>query len=186
MWKLERPANRVEFLNESHANLYLEHLLRLEPEARAQRFHARLPEAFAGLHVRAVLSDPRAVIVGYFVDNVLRGAGELLPLARDVARWNGETRPRGLRQLGPAGRTRVAEFALGVERGFRERGIGREIMGAMIREARFLGVRRIEVTCLRDNVAMQRLAARFSAELTRENGNVLGVIERHKDLLDAA
>jgi len=185
MWKLERPANRVEFLNESHANAYLEHLLRLEPEARAQRFHARLPEAFAALHVRAVLSDPRAVIVGYFVDNVLRGAGELLPLARDVARWSAET-PRVPRWRGPAGRMRVAEFALGVERGFRERGIGREIMGAMIQEARFLGVRRIEVTCLRDNVAMQRLAARFSAELTRENGNVLGVIEKHGDLLDAA
>jgi RimJ/RimL family protein N-acetyltransferase len=180
MWKLERPADRTEFLGKSHIDAYRAHLLRLEPEARAERFHASALEAFVALHARAALTDGRRVVIGYFADGVLRGAGELLPVAPAEA-------PGGLsgRDGGVTAAT-LGEFSLSIERDWRGRGIGSAIMGAMIQEARWLGIKRIEVVCLRNNVAMQRLAARFSAELTRENGTVLGIIEKHRDLMDAA
>lgn len=178
MWKLERPANRIEFLGKSDIDAYREHLLRLEPEARAERFHAAAPEAFVALHARAALTDKRRVVIGCFADNVLRGAGELVPVRASTERPAGQDAARADVSLG--------EFALSIERDRRGRGLGSAIMGAMIQEARFLGIRRIEVVCLRNNVAMQRLAARFSAELRRENGTVLGVIEKHRDLMDAA
>lgn len=147
-------ADHIVPLGPEMADLYLEHLMRLDDVARRRRFYVDAQDFHLALHSGAAVSDGR-VCLGYIEDGVIRGAAELL--AGDE--------------------TGMAEAAFSVEADYRRHGIGGLLMTAIIEEARRRGVRRIKVACLPENLAMQRLAARFLAELRREGDNVLGVIE---------
>ena len=60
--------------------LYREHLLRLDAESRRNRFGGAVSDDFLRTYSEpSGLSD--AVIHGFFVEGVLRGAAELRPLA---------------------------------------------------------------------------------------------------------
>src|SRR5205823_8894997 len=62
------------------AERYREHLLRLDPESRRSRFGGAVSDGFILRYSEpSALTD--AVIHGFFVDGVLRGAAELRPLA---------------------------------------------------------------------------------------------------------
>lgn len=147
-------ADRIIPLGPEMADLYFEHLMRLDGEARRRRFYIDAQDFHLALHSGAAVSDGR-VCLGYIQDGVIRGAAELL--AGDEQE--------------------LAEAAFSVEAAYRQRGIGGLLMAAIIKEARRRGVRRIKVACLPENTAMQRLAERFLADLRREGDNVLGVIE---------
>jgi GNAT superfamily N-acetyltransferase len=85
--------------------LYRQHLLRLDPESRRNRFGGAVSDEFVRRY-----SEPSAlrgvIIYGFFVDGVLRGAAELRLLAR-------------------AG---DAEAALSVERAWQSRGVGTALL----------------------------------------------------------
>ena len=109
---------------------------------------------------------PGDVTFGYFVDGVLRGAGEL-------------------RRLGPSGRASPlaawapvpnaeGEFAFSVEAAFRRRGIGHDLMSRLLRAAANRGMGKLTLTCLAQNHAMQSLARGFGADLQFEACNVTG------------
>jgi GNAT superfamily N-acetyltransferase len=136
-------------------DLYFEHLLRLDPEARRRRFHEGVQDFHLALHSGAAVSDGR-VCLGYMEEGIIRGAAELLTSEDDG----------------------LAEAAFSVEASWREKGVGRLLMAAIIDFARTRGITRFKVACLPENIAMQRLAAQFDAELRREGDNILGVIER--------
>lgn len=174
MLELQKLPHHIEFLDAAHIDSYAGHLARLEPGALAMRFFGRsvdrLTDAYIADYAEAAFSDDR-VLVGYFDGMVLRGVGEMRLHHHDG--MNGA-------------RPHIADVSLSVERAWRGRKIGEELMGALILEARHLGIKRIAVACLRDNLPMQRIVTRFAGDLKRENGTVLGIIERHKDLLNAA
>ena len=130
----------------------LAHLLRLDPESRHDRFGMPASDEFLAQYADRVagLDD---LIYGFFVDGELRGAGEL----------------RGLGPSGPE-HWRAAEVAFSVERPWRRLGVGEALMGRMVRAARNRRAATLYMSCLTRNEAMQRLARKFSAELTFEYG----------------
>ena len=155
----QAPANKVRVLRADEGDLYFEHLLRLEPEAQRMRFFGDTPDFHLALHAGAAVSDGR-FCVGYIEDDVIRGAAELLI---------GDGRDPD-HQGAP-------EAAFSVEAPYRSKGVGSLLMGAILSEARRLGVKRIKVACLPENAAMQRLAAHFHADVRREGANILGLID---------
>jgi GNAT superfamily N-acetyltransferase len=87
------------------AELYGQHLLRLDAESRRNRFGGAVSDEFIGRYAESsTLSG--AVIYGFFVDGVLRGAAEL-------------------RLLEHAG---DAEAALSVEKPWQSRGVGTALL----------------------------------------------------------
>lgn len=129
---------------------FREHLLRLDPESRYDRFGMGVSDDFLRQYAdRCLRFDD--VIYGFFVDGVLRGAGELRRLQS----------PRG---------ARFAEAAFSVERPWRRLGVGREFMRRIVRAARNRRAETLYMSCLSRNAAMQSLARQFSAELRFEPG----------------
>src|SRR5215467_13084443 len=80
--------------------LYRQHLLRLDAESRRNRFGGAVSDEFIEHGEPSALGD--AVIYGFFVDGIVRGAAELRLLERP-----GE-----------------AEAALSIERSWQSRGVG--------------------------------------------------------------
>ena len=149
------PQQNIVALAPHQGDLYFEHLLRLDPEARRRRFYEGVQDFHLALHSGAAVSDGR-ICLGYLEEGIIRGAAELLTSEGDS----------------------LAEAAFSVEAGWRKKGVGGLLMAGIIESARAQGVARFTVACLPENTAMQRLAAQFDAELNREGDNILGVIER--------
>jgi GNAT superfamily N-acetyltransferase len=141
-------------LGPADGDLYCEHLLRLDPEDRRFRFFDDPPDYLLALHAGAAVSDGRFVIACESRGEI-RGAGELLPDADDPAR---------------------GELAFSVEREWRRRGLGGAIMGLMLGEARRRGMSHLDLEIMADNLAMQNLVRRFTADLHRSEGNVVATI----------
>jgi GNAT superfamily N-acetyltransferase len=131
--------------------LYRQHLLRLDPESRRNRFGGAVSDEFVRRY-----SEPSAlrgvIIYGFFVDGVLRGAAELRLLAR-------------------AG---DAEAALSVEPSWQSRGVGTALLDRVLLAARNRQVNRLHMLCLAENRRLQQLARKFDAELSFQSGSVMG------------
>jgi RimJ/RimL family protein N-acetyltransferase len=146
---------QVRPLGPTDADRYCNHLLRLDAPSRKMRFFEDVSEFHVLFHAGAALSDGRAV-VGYVENDEVRGACELLETDREH---------------------HLAEAAFSVENDWRCLGIGGLLMAAMIEEARRLGVRRIEMSCLRSNLPMQALAARFTQDVRQVGETTLAVLD---------
>ncbi|MBL8589595.1 MAG: GNAT family N-acetyltransferase [Methylobacteriaceae bacterium] len=139
LWPPDAPALR-------------DHLLRLDADSRYDRFAMAVSNEFIiGYAERCFGFDD--IIYGFFVDGVLRGAGEL----RRVAGSDG-----------PSGFANLAEAAFSVERPWRRRGVGAELMARIVRAARNRRAETLYMSCLARNQAMRALARKFSAELRFE------------------
>ncbi|MFC0241877.1 GNAT family N-acetyltransferase [Rhodopseudomonas telluris] len=145
----------VRALGPADTDRYCNHLTRLDADARRMRFFADVSDFHVLFHAGAALSDGR-VAIGYVEDNEIRGACELLTSTDD---------PHG------------AEAAFSVEQDWRCRGIGGLLMTAMIDAARQRGVQRIELQCLKTNLPMQALAARFTSDLRQIGDTTLAVLD---------
>ncbi|WP_184256611.1 GNAT family N-acetyltransferase [Rhodopseudomonas rhenobacensis] len=148
------PGGCVVRLGPADADRYSDHLMRLDQAARRMRFFDDVPDFQVLLHAGAALADGR-VVIGYLADGEIRGGCELL--LRDPQQH-------------------AAEAAFSVEAEFRRRGIGGRLMAAMIAEAHRLGLRRIEMSCLKSNLPMQALAARFTSDLRQDGETTLAVL----------
>jgi GNAT superfamily N-acetyltransferase len=149
------PRGQVRALGPADTDSYCNHLARLDPAARRMRFFEDVSDFHVLFHAGAALSDGRAVI-GYVEDDELRGACELLDTDRDQ---------------------HAAEAAFSVESDWRRQGIGGLLMAAMIAEARRRGVLRIDMQCLKSNLPMQALAARFTSDLRQIGETTLAVLD---------
>ncbi|RJF64404.1 GNAT family N-acetyltransferase [Rhodopseudomonas palustris] len=145
----------IRALGPADTDRYCNHLARLDPEARRMRFFADVSEFHVLFHAGAALSDGR-VVIGYVEDDEIRGACELLASGED---------------------SHGAEAAFSVEQDWRRAGIGALLMTAMIDAARQRGVRRIELQCLKTNLPMQALAARFTSDLRQIGDTTLAVLD---------
>lgn len=134
--------------------LLRDHLLRLDPESRHDRFNGFLDDSFIERYA-ARCADDGTVIVAYIVNGVVRGAAELHP-------------PEG---------GDLPEVAFSVETSARRKGIGTLLFRRLIAEARWKGFERLRITTGADNHAMRALARKFGAHLAFHQGESTGIID---------
>jgi GNAT superfamily N-acetyltransferase len=135
---------------------YREHMLRLDADSRRSRFGGGVSDEFVGKYVDMSLALD-AVVHGFFVDGVLRGAAELRPLG--------------------AGFPHQAEAAFSVEKPWQSHGVGSVLLRRTLLAARNRGYRLLHMACLAENRRMQQLARKFDAELSFDFGSVVGELE---------
>ena len=139
--------------------LLRDHLLRLDPESRHDRFHGFMDDSFIERYA-AKCADDGTVIIAYIEDGVVRGAAELHPP---------EQSPDSL-----------PEIAFSVEAQVRRRGVGSILFKKLIAEARSKGYRSLRITTGAQNEAMRALARKFGAHLTFRHGESTGTIDLTK------
>ena len=128
---------------------FRDHLLRLSPGDRHCRFSGSVSDDVIAAHCTRI-DWLRTVIIGCFIDSILRGAAEL--------RFDD---PRiGWR----------CELAVTVEGAWQDRGHGTELLRRAITVCRNRGIRSIYMLCLLENRRMQRIARRFAGDLELGDG----------------
>jgi RimJ/RimL family protein N-acetyltransferase len=143
----------VRKLWNADANAYADHLLRLDPTSRRNRFGGAVADQFLHHHAGGAF-DPANVLYGFVADGVLRGVAELRPFGRAQA-----------------------EAAFSIEKPWQSNGVGTELLERVLLAARNRGVKQLHITCLPENERMQQLARKFDAELRRDSDSVIGEVE---------
>jgi GNAT superfamily N-acetyltransferase len=139
--------------------LLRDHLLRLDPESRHDRFNGYMDDSFIERYAARCANDG-TIIVAYMESGIVRGAAELHP-------------PEQLEDFLP-------EIAFSVEACVRRRGVGSILFKRLVAEARWKGYRRLRVTTNAQNNAMRALASKFGAQLVFRQGESTGIIEVHQ------
>ena len=135
---------------ETHA--YRDHLLRLDPGSRRNRFNGTIADdTVRGYAATARGSD--VILHGFFVDGVLRGVADLRILGRE------------------------AEAAFSIEKPWQSRSVGSALLERSLLAARNRGATLLQVCCLVDNYRMRKLARKYRAELIFDCGTVTGTME---------
>ena len=137
------------------AGRYREHLLRLDPTSRRNRFGGDVSDEFLDDYATLATSID-IVIHGFFVNGTMRGAAELRP-------------------IGASG-TREAEAAFSIEEPWQSHGVGSALLERTLLAARNRGITFLHMACLADNERMQQLARKFDAELRFDFGSVVGEV----------
>ncbi len=138
------------------ADKYRDHVLRLDPESRHNRFGGGVSDDFVSSYAELSMSLD-AVVYGFFVAGAMRGAAELRSL--------------GVRC------PRQAEAGISVEKPWQSHGVGSALLRHTLLAARNRGYRLLHMTCLAENRRMQQLARKFDAELSFDFGSVFGEVE---------
>jgi hypothetical protein len=136
--------------------LLRDHLLRLDPVSRHDRFHGFMDDGFIERYAAKCAGDG-TVIIAYIEDGVVRGAAELHPPEQSE--------------------DSLPEIAFSVEAGVRRRGVGSILFRKLIAEARLKGYRSLRITTGAHNHAMRALANKFGAHLTFRHGESTGSID---------
>lgn len=139
----------IRRLGPADREAFRDHLLRLDEASRASRFAMPVSDGFVERYVGTALAHATTMF-GFLDGAELRAVAELRPVGE-----------------------RAAEAAFSVEPGYRGRGIATALFTRIIDDARALGVRRIYMSCLAENRAMQALARKFEAEFRFEPADLL-------------
>jgi len=134
---------------------YADHLLRLDSESRNNRFGGMVSDEFIRTYV-GTIRGLEAIVHGFFVDGVMRGAAEL-------------------RSLGSA-LPNAAEVAFSIETPWQSHGVGSALLERTLLAARNRGIKLLHMSCLAHNQRMQQLARKFDAEFTYDFGSVVGEV----------
>ena len=141
---------------------YRDHLLRLDRESRYRRFSGAVSDEVIARHA-ATANEMGAVVHGFFVDGVLRGAAEL--------RHNGSVF------------SHEAEAAFSIEQPWQSHGVGTGLLERTLLSARNRGIKSLRMDCLADNQRMQQLARKFEAEFSFDFGSVTGEVDPPRSTL---
>jgi GNAT superfamily N-acetyltransferase len=136
--------------------LLRDHLLRLDPASRHDRFHGFMDDSFIERYA-AKCADDGTVIIAYIEAGVVRGAAELHPPDQS---------PESL-----------PEIAFSVEASVRRQGVGSILFRKLIAEARSKDYHALRITTGAQNQAMRALAHKFGAHLTFRHGESTGTID---------
>ncbi|WP_029585878.1 GNAT family N-acetyltransferase [Bradyrhizobium sp. URHD0069] len=136
--------------------LLRDHLWRLDPASRYDRFHGFMDDDFIERYA-AKCADDGTVIIAYIEDGVVRGAAELHPPDQS---------PDAL-----------PEIAFSVEKTVRRQGVGSILFKKLIAEARSKGYQSLRITTGAQNHAMRALANKFGAHLVFRYGESTGTID---------
>ena len=161
MTEAQMSPVEVRRLWPSDKEAFRDHLLRLDPRSRHERFGGGMSDDFLA-HYAENCFGRGDLLYGAFVDGRLIGAGEL---RSNRAIWS---------EQAPFGRHIHAEAAFSVEGAYRRRGIGERLFRRIERAASNHGVETIEIVCLPENVGMQRLAQKFKTQFTFEENSLTG------------
>lgn len=145
----------IRKLRPAEAEKFRDHLLRLDKASRRMRFAHGVSDGFIEDYAGR-MSDMGGIVFAYFDGEEVRAAAELKKLGDT---WGKE-----------------AEAAFSVELTHQDQGIGKELMGRVIRSARNRGVQLIYMSCLAENIKMQAIARNHEADLRFEYGEVVGEI----------
>jgi RimJ/RimL family protein N-acetyltransferase len=151
----------IRRLWEADRDLFRNHLLRLDPESRHDRYNGGASDEFLNRYADHCFA-PHDMIFGAFIAGDLRGAGELRPLESEDARSPFLAAPG------------CAEAAFSIERAYRRRGLGAQLFDRLMRAAAAHRIGEIDFTCSADNKPMQALARKFSAEMHFHADQVTG------------
>ncbi len=154
--RCEPEDRHIRRLHPGESDLILGHLLRLGPDARRLRFGNAVNAAFLERYAAMALGND-ALVKGLFIEGTLRGIAELRFLTDSY---------------------HEAEGAFSIEPEFQGRGHGDRLFGGLIASARNRGVRRLFLTCLRENRRMQAIATKYGADLSFVAGEVTAEILR--------
>ena len=159
----EAQSSQVEIrrLWPSDKESFRDHLLRLDPRSRHERFAGGMSDDFLAQYAENCFGKGD-LIYGAFIDGELVGAAEL---RSNQAIWS---------EQAPFGRHIHAEAAFSVDPDYRRRGIGEKLFKRILRAATNHGVETIEIVCLPENVGMQKLAKKFEAHFTFEENWLTG------------
>lgn len=153
----QRPVSgQIRQLRPSDLPKFREHLLRLDPVSRHDRFNGGLGDGFVAAYAERCFANG-ATVVGYIEGDDVLGAAEIHECAA-------ETRP-------------TAEIAFSVEPALQGRGIGALLFERLLAHARAMGYLCLRVTTHPGNARMRKLAQRFDARLTFQTGETVGTIE---------
>jgi GNAT superfamily N-acetyltransferase len=146
----------VRTLRRQELPLLRDHLLRLDPESRHDRFNGFMDASFIERYARKCAEDG-TVIIAYLEGGVVRGAAELHPPDQSE--------------------DSLPEIAFSVEAPVRRHGVGSILFRKLIAEARSKGYRSLRITTGAQNQAMRALATKFGAHLTFRHGESTGGID---------
>jgi GNAT superfamily N-acetyltransferase len=138
------------------AGKYRDHLLRLDPQSRCNRFSGGVSDQFIRNYVDLTLGLD-TLVHAFFIGDMIRGAAELRPL--------GMCFPR------------EAEAAISVEQPWQSHGVGSALLRRTLLAARNRGFRLLHMACLAENRRMQQLARKFDAELSFDFESAIGEVE---------
>ena len=136
--------------------LLRDHLLRLDPESRHDRFNGFMDNSFIERYA-GKCADDGTVVIAYLEGGVVRGAAELHPPDQS--------------------QDSLPEIAFSVEASVRRHGVGSILFRKLIAEARSKGYRSLRITTGAQNQAMRALAAKFGAHLVFRHGESTGSID---------
>jgi GNAT superfamily N-acetyltransferase len=137
------------------SDLYRDHLLRLDPASRRNRFAGAVSDEFVRDYADISFGID-ALIHGFFIERALRGAAELRPIGAPIAR--------------------EAEAAFSIEKPWQSHGVGSMLLERTLLAARNRGLKFLHMTCLADNKRMQQLARKYDAELSFDFASVVGEV----------
>jgi RimJ/RimL family protein N-acetyltransferase len=147
---------KVRSLINQELPLLRDHLMRLDPESRRDRFNGYADEGFIDRYSKKCAGDG-TIIIAYFEDGEVHAAAELHQpdLSSDS----------------------LPEIAFSVEAYLRRKGVGSALFKQLIAVAKSLGYERLRITTGSQNQAMRGLANKFGAHLTFRRGESTGTIE---------
>ena len=137
------------------AERYRDHLLRLDPVSRRNRFAGTVSDDFVRRYADLSLGMD-AIIHGFFIEGVLRGAAELKPIGQPLAN--------------------EAELAFSIEKPWQSHGVGSALLERTLLAARNRGLKFLHMACLANNSRMVELARKFDAELSFDYSSVIGEV----------
>lgn len=146
----------IRTLRAGEQHLLRDHLLRLDPASRRDRFNGGIGEDFVRTYAQRCFEDG-TIVVAYLQDGVVRGAAELHAAERSC--------------------DSVPEIAFSVESRLRRQGVGTALFEQLLSEARRAGYRRLRVTTGAQNQAMKALAQKFGAHLSFYSGEASGTVD---------
>ncbi len=158
------PTSPIRILRPDELPLLRDHLLRLDPTSRRDRFHGAVGDAFVDNYI-ARCFGPKTIAIAYLDNDEVHGVAELHdPVSDDD----------------------LPELAFSVEESFRRRGIGSVLFKTLLDEARRAGYQRLRVTTGAQNDAMRALAKKFGAHLVFDHGELAGTIDLTAPLIAAS
>jgi GNAT superfamily N-acetyltransferase len=151
-----RPMGTVRVLKPSELPLLRDHLLRLDPASRRDRFNGVVDDDFLKKYAGGCFDDG-VIVIGYIEAGKVRGAAELHAPKRSA-----DSTP---------------EIAFSVEQAVRRQGVGSVLFKALLAEAKRNGYQRLRVTTGAQNDAMRALARKFGTKLNFRDGELSGSID---------
>src|SRR4051794_28919263 len=148
----------VRTLTAQQLPLLREHLLRLDPESRRDRFNGYIDDDFIARYVARCQTDG-TIVVAYLENGAVRAAAELHQ---------------------PDLSNALPEIAFSVESQLRRKGVGSILFTRLIATAKSLGYDSLRITTGSQNAAMRALAHKFGAHLAFRRGESSGSIDLTK------